>query len=422
MKPERILFVCHGHPELVPGGTELFAHDLFRTIRDRGDAQTMFLGCVSRLHRPARAEIGFQTVGRSSDELLLWVGGFDRFMLGHTDTAPFVQSLTELLTSFKPDVVHFHHFAMIGLEALALTRRVLPQARIVATLHDYHPICANDGLMVTTDGALCERASPDACHACLPDMAQPRFAARALHMRNMLQLVDRFVAPSRFLKERFVAWGLAADRIDVIANGVPELTAKPAAATKRPRRTFGVFGNIAPHKGTLHALAAITRVAEEVPGAALRLHGGLNFASDAFRRNFETTLCEAGEASTHNGAYRREALPDLMAELDWVVVPSTWWENAPLVILEAFRHKRPVICSGIGGMAELVADGVNGLHVRTGDVAGLARTMRRVAEEDGLWDRLVAGIPAVPTIADTVKHHLTLYSELLDERRGARTA
>jgi glycosyltransferase involved in cell wall biosynthesis len=72
-------------------------------------------------------------------------------------------------------------------------------------------------------------------------------------------------------------------------------------------------------------------------------------------------------------------------------------------------------------MAELVADGANGLHVRTGDVAALARAMRRAAEEDGLWERLVAGIPAVPTIVDTVNHHLTLYSELL-ERREARTA
>jgi glycosyltransferase involved in cell wall biosynthesis len=419
MKPERILFICHGHPELVPGGTELVAHDLFRTIRDQGDAETMFLGCVSRLHRPSRAEIGFQAIGRSSDELLLWVGGFDRFMLGHTETTPFVQSLTELLTSFRPDVVHFHHFALIGLEALALTKRVLPRARIVATLHDYHPICANDGLMVTSEGALCNRASPDACHACLPDMAQHRFAARALHMRNMLQLVDRFVAPSRFLKERFAAWGLAADRIDVIANGLPE--AKTAPAPQRPRTTFGLFGNVAPHKGTILALSAIERVAREVPNATLRLHGGLNFPSDAFRRNFETTLCEAGDAATHAGPYRREDLPRLMADIDWVVVPSTWWENAPLVILEAFRHKRPVICSGIGGMAELVADGVNGLHVRPGDVAALSRTMRRAAHEDGLWQRLVAGIPAVSSITDTAKQHMTLYREL-SERREARSA
>lgn len=421
MKPERILFICHGHPSLVPGGTELVAHDLFRTIRDKGEAETMFLGCVSRLHRPSRPEIGFQAVGGARDEMLLWVGGFDRFMLGHTDTAPVAKSLTELLSSFRPEVVHFHHFALIGLEALAMIRRVLPQARIVATLHDYHPICANDGLMVTTAGSLCDRANPDSCHACLPEMAQHRFAARALHMRNMLQLVDRFIAPSRFLKERFVSWSLAADRIDVIPNGLPALETKLAATPDRQRRTFGVFGTIAPHKGTTVALAAIERVAREVPDASLRLHGGLNFPSDAFRRDFETTLCEAGDAATHAGPYRREDLPALMAGIDWVVVPSTWWENAPLVILEAFRHKRPVICGGIGGMAELVADGVNGLHVRPGDVAGLARAMRRAAQEDGLWDRLVGGIPRVPSLDDSVKQHMTLYTDLTG-RREARSA
>ena len=421
MKPERILIVCHGHPDLVPGGTESVAHDLFRTIRDDGHAETMFLGCVSRLHRATRPWVGFQTVGRSRDELLLWVGQFDRFMFGHNDTAPFAQSLTELLTSFKPDVVHFHHFALIGLEALALTRRVLPAARIVATLHDYHPICANDGLMVTTAGALCHGASPDACHACLPDIAQHRFATRNLHLRNMLGLVDRFIAPSRFLKERFVAWGIAADRIEVIENAVAAAPAVAGKQAARPRRTFGLFANVAPHKGTLLALAAISRLAEAVPDVALRIHGGMNFQDGAFRRNFETTLCEAGDTATHCGPYRREDLPKLMADVDWVLVPSTWWENAPLAILEAFRNKRPVICSDIGGMAELVADGVNGLHFRAGDVASLARTMRRAVEEDGLWQRLAGGIPAVATTSEAATRHIDLYTDLL-ARTEAQTA
>ena len=62
-----------------------------------------------------------------------------------------------------------------------------------------------------------------------------------------------------------------------------------------------------------------------------------------------------------------------MARIDWVVVPSIWWENGPLVILEAFQHGRPVICSDIGGMSEKVTDGVNGLHFRRGDPRDLAR-------------------------------------------------
>ncbi len=80
------------------------------------------------------------------------------------------------------------------------------------------------------------------------------------------------------------------------------------------------------------------------------------------------------------GRYDRTRVAgELMAEVDWVIVPSIWWENSPLVIQEAFTYGRPVICSGIGGMAEKVTDGVNGLHFRVGDPRSLAETMRRAA-------------------------------------------
>lgn len=417
----RVLCVCHGHPDFVPGGTEIFAHDLFRAIRGAGQTEAMFLGCVSGLHRNARVSGSLQAVGRSRDEALLWVGAFDRFMLGHIDAAPVVAALSELLTAFRPDVVHFHHFALIGLEPLALIRRVLPDARIVATLHDYHPICANEGLMVKTGtGANCGGASPDACHGCFPEIVPSRFAARHLHVRNMLSLVDRFVAPSRFLRDRFVAWGLAADRIEVIENALPD-AAPTAQEPARPRCNFGFFGNIAPHKGVLVALNAVKRVARDLPDATLRLHGGLNFQNDSFRNAFEAALIATEGAAVHCGPYRREELPALMTAVDWVVVPSTWCENAPLVVLEAFRHRRPVICSDLGGLTELVSHDRNGLCVHPGDAASLARTMLRAANEDGLWDRLSAAAPAVPRMADAAARHMELYRTLL-ERKEARIA
>src|SRR5207244_4345149 len=58
------------------------------------------------------------------------------------------------------------------------------------------------------------------------------------------------------------------------------------------------------------------------------------------------------------GRYSRDELSRLLSHIDWVVVPSVWWENSPLVIQDAFLHERPVICSNIGGMAEKVIDGV----------------------------------------------------------------
>jgi len=100
-----------------------------------------------------------------------------------------------------------------------------------------------------------------------------------------------------------------------------------------------------------------------------------------------------------------------MRRADWIVVPSIWWENAPLVIEEARAAGRPVICSGVGGMAERVAHGVRGLHTPPGDAAALAETLRTAAEDPKLWGRL-ARRQRPADHADFVAAHLALYHTL----------
>ena len=117
------------------------------------------------------------------------------------------------------------------------------------------------------------------------------------------------------------------------------------------------------------------------------------------------------------GRYQPEALPRLMAGVDWVVVPSIWWENSPLVIQEAFLHGRPVICSDIGGMAEKVTDGINGLHFSARDAVSLASTLRRAVTTPELWGSLRAGIPGVYKMEDHLKTLSNLYSELIALKR-----
>ena len=96
----------------------------------------------------------------------------------------------------------------------------------------------------------------------------------------------------------------------------------------------------------------------------------------------------------------------------YVITPSIWWENAPLVIQEAFQQRRPVICSDIGGMAEAVTNGHDGLHFRAGDPVDLARSMRRAINETGLWECLSSNIARVPTLADSAAEHRALYADL----------
>jgi len=401
----------------VPGGTETFAHDLFNAFNSGDDADAWFVGCVTGLHRASRPGSAIQSVDGTARDHLLHVGRFDPFMLSNAGDGAAIESFTRLLESIRPDVVHYHHLQHIGLDTLPLVRRTVPDARIVLTLHDYHPICARDGLMQKTVGdALCHQASPDACHGCFPHISPDKFALRRVHLRNMLGFVDRFVAPSEFLRSRFVDWGIPASAISLIANGVPAARTEPAKEADRPRNRFGYFGTVAPHKGVLIALDAVARLAKRVD-LSLDIFGGSLHQPAEFQTAFDEGLKRARSRVRHHGAYDRIELSRLMHAIDWVVVPSVWWENAPLVILEAFRHGRPVIASDVGGMAELVADGRNGLLFRRGDARDLERVMARAISETDLWSRLRSGAPAVPTVAQAAEAHLQLYLELLAEQQ-----
>ncbi|MBP2300901.1 glycosyltransferase family 4 protein [Azospirillum picis] len=430
----KILYLAHNHPQFHPGGTEIFAHDLFQEMNRRPGVEALFLAGTSALQRLPSPGTPFQTVGRSAREMLVWTGGFDRFNLSQVDIHGVLPELERLLREVKPDVVHAHHTLLLGVEAFAVVRRAVPKARLVLTLHDYHAICHNDGLMVAPAAAgrppaLCRQASPDACHRCFPDIARMEFRLRELYIQRHLGLVDRFVAPSRFAAERHRAWGIDPARLGVIRNGRPAAAPVPArpAEARAAEPAFAVFGNISPMKGTLVALEAARLVAQRTRRPfSLTLHGAPLFQADAFVGELQAAVAALRATGTvrvrQAGAYVPTEVPALMAAVDWVIVPSVWWENAPLVIDEAFRHRRPVLCSAIGGMAEAVRDGVDGLQFAAGDAAALAERMLACLDEPGLWERLSAAAPEPWDIAASADAHLELYRSLRRSSSPARAA
>jgi glycosyltransferase involved in cell wall biosynthesis len=106
-------------------------------------------------------------------------------------------------------------------------------------------------------------------------------------------------------------------------------------------------------------------------------------------------------------------MQDLMTRVDCIVVPSIWWENAPLVIQEAFMAGIPVICSNIGGMAEKVTDRVNGLHFTVGDHFDLLDRILELAESPELYARLVQGIPSIYSDRQMSSDLNEIYNQLL---------
>lgn len=420
----RILEIVPDHPEWTKGGTEFLAKDLTGALGAIPGVDVQFLACTTELQSEAPADGPWQA---QDDDLILWTDAYDRFSMTRLDAGHWVPALERAVDALRPDVVHLHGLDRIGVEILPWLRRRLPKCKIVLTLHAYQLLCVNDGLLLTTQTAeRCDGPSGAKCHRCFPDHSADRLSLRQAYLQTALGAVDRFIAPSDFLLERHVEAGLPRERFVVIPNALPfpegAVRAGLAVQVRRERHRamrnrFAFFGNISEHKGVLVLLEAAERLAQRQADVDIVVHGGLGHAQAPFRERFAAQLERAAPLASHIGPYRREDLPALMQATDWVVVPSIWWENAPLVILEAFRAGRPVICSGIGGMAEMVEDGVNGLHVLPGHAGDLAATIADAAAHPELWDNLVDGIDQPGTIDDCAAEHLALFKTLFAPRR-----
>jgi glycosyltransferase involved in cell wall biosynthesis len=125
---------------------------------------------------------------------------------------------------------------------------------------------------------------------------------------------------------------------------------------------------------------------------------------------------QAGPRARFYGPYQNSEMPRLMSSVDWVVVPSIWWENSPVVIQEAFFHGRPLIAGDIGGMAEKIRHGVDGLHFRAGSAEDLADRLVDALIDDTLWGRLRDGIKTPPSYLECARQHLALYLDILKTR------
>jgi glycosyltransferase involved in cell wall biosynthesis len=413
----RILHLSPGHPALQPGGTEAFARGLFRALRDRG-VDGLLLSAADPAQRAPLPGTRLQPVGGTApaDELLVSLGGFDRFHLAQADALGLVGTLAPVIARVRPQVIHLHHLLHWGVETLDLLRRLAPRAALVVTLHDYFAICPAEGQLLNAEGHPCHGPSIDGCRHCLPARSAGDLALRRGHLMGALRGADMLVAPGAFLRTRFLSADFDPARITVIRNGVAAGPASPHRDAPDGRRDhFAMFGQLTRAKGTLLALEASACLSAGGVAHRLDLHGPLARHAPGFMAAFEAGLA-AAPAARHHGSYAPEDLPARIAAADWVVLPSLWWENAPLVVLEAQRHRRPVIVAGHGGLAEMAPTCGFALHAPPGDPRGWAAAMTHAIGAKGLWQNLVDRIPNLRDLSTVADEHLALYRELLARR------
>jgi glycosyltransferase involved in cell wall biosynthesis len=444
MSRKTVLYICHNHPSVRPGGAENYAYELFSSFDECDAYDSVFLakggppvGYSGRQHEGTL----IAPVGVRPDDYFIYTDGyaFDWLNGSVTDKDFYSHHLANFLLAVQPDVVHVQHSSFLGYDMLRAIRNTLPDAAIVYTLHEYMPICHRDGQMLRTRGnEPCLDASPRRCHECFPEITPQQFFLRKKFIQSHLALVDRFIAPSQFLIERYVDWGIPRERILFEENGrsmPPRVDTQP-----RPQRDrFGFFGQVSAYKGLDVLLDAFRLLAERRapvgravlptlfadpnssvamgPQPHLFVHGAnLELQSGDYQERIRALLSATQGYVTSIGRYEARQLPALMAAIDWVVIPSIWWENSPLVIQEAFAHGRPIICSDIGGMAEKVVSGLHGLHFRAGDSRELADVIDRAASSPTLWDSLHRRLPAIHSMDAHRDRLVEVYDELVDAR------
>jgi glycosyltransferase involved in cell wall biosynthesis len=365
-----------------------------------------------------------------------------------------------VLDEWVPQVVHFHNFVSLGDDLVSMARA--NGAAVVYTLHDFGLICPNT-LLLKTNGTLCEKGHADFFQDCCPDLIRtsggriPILAARVPSLtrwrlyasqhplppvraaltaavglagrlwgdtgatdmtrkrdfffeqtRRIFRDVHLFLAPSEFLRQRYLSCGVPPQKIIHARYGMrlfPRVSREGATG----RVAFGYIGALHAHKGVELLLEAFQGLSDR---AELHIYGSA-FGSPISESYWRRIHDRHGTHVVFHGAYDNRRIGAILASLDAVVVPSLWYENSPLTIQEAFIGGVPVITADRGGMAELVRDGIDGLHFRLGDVADLRDKLRYVVDHPDVLDRLRRNIPSVPEIDRQAADVRTRYEALL---------
>ncbi|UCG51098.1 MAG: glycosyltransferase [Candidatus Latescibacterota bacterium] len=332
--------------------------------------------------------------------------------------------LDRLIKKTRPDIAHLHNIYH------QLTPSIIPVLRevgipVVMTLHDYKLICPNYKFF---DGKrYCERCAGGRFYrAALTRCNHGSFVRSLLlsieaYWQRMTRIYDGvrfFLAPSRYMRERFIAEGFGADRVIYLAPYVLDgartggLDDTKATLENLPSKYVLYFGRLDREKGLPTLFAATDRC----DGVRLVVCG-----DGPLRQILEAGIGSQREARvTFTGYLSKPVLDRVVAGATVVVMPSEWPENAPFTVLEAMSHGVPVIVSNMGGLPEF-ADMGGCVVFEVGDSKDLAQRIEELWQNEELARKIGAeGRRAVDERLTEAKHMEaleTIYRRALEERR-----
>lgn len=402
-----ILVVNNFYPPIMAGGAELIVAWLGEELVARGHRVTVVSTCGPDMEPYPVMDRNGVTVIRFFPDNVYWNFARQdqprhRRAIWHMRDAwnrDAGRKFRAILDSAPPDLVHSH--LIDGLSASVWRRARQAGIPIVHTAHDYHLLCPR-AFLLTRDWQICRQ----------PSLGCRLY--RTWHLRTAAD-VDLFVSPSEFLLQRHLQAGLPARRTAVVRNGIPlpPVTARARRQHNDRRPRFVLLTRLTVEKGVHVVLRAMAM-----------LPPSLDFELViAGRGPLEAEMREAAANDARLrfiGYVTGDEKEALLAGSHYLLIPSLWYENAPVAVIEAAGYGLAVIGSRIGGLPELIRNGRTGVLFEPGDAGGLAAAMRGLLTGEIRLPDLTGDTNAFAS-AHTVERMVDAYVDHYQDLLAART-
>jgi glycosyltransferase involved in cell wall biosynthesis/MoaA/NifB/PqqE/SkfB family radical SAM enzyme len=379
-----ILKIIHGYPTSYNAGSEVYSQSICNEL-----SKTHKVSVFTREENPYRKDFEIRHENEHQNLDFYFVNnpqGKDGYRHQKID-----ENFAKLIKSINPDVTHIGHLNHLSTGLIdELNKQRIP---IIFTLHDFWLMCPRGQFLTRSIGLennnqLCSKQDDSKCAtSCYKvyfsgnsfDEKQDIenwskwIHNRMIETKSIIDKVDLFIAPSKYLLNRFIdEFSVPKEKITYLNYGFPTEYLTPTKKSKEKSNfTFGYIGTHIPAKGINQLIEAFNEIEET---STLRIYGRVNGQST---KALKQLASKSKNKIEFVGEYINKNLAnEVFAKVDCIVVPSIWSENSPLVIHESQSCKVPVITANIGGMKEYVQHKVNGLLFEHRNTKSLIEQMR----------------------------------------------